>query len=189
MPTRDRERAARAIEEFLRALGHEPAGSADLRETGARVAEAWCEDLLAGEQTDPAALLRAESFEAPAGGGVVTLRDVEVATMCPHHLMPALGLAQIAYVPGARVAGLGTLARALDACAQRLTLQEHIGQQFVDAVMEALGARGAACSLRLRHACLSARGRRSNAWVETLASAGVLAPGAEMHAVLGGWMR
>jgi GTP cyclohydrolase I len=190
MPPRDRERAARAIEEFLRALGHEPADHDDLRETGARVAEAWCNDLLAGEEIDPGALLRAESFAAPAGGsGVVMLRDLEVATMCPHHLMPALGLAQIAYVPGERVAGLGTLARALDALAQRMTLQEHLGQFFVDAVMEALGARGAACALRLRHACLSARGRRSNAWVETLSSAGVLAPGAEMHGVLAGWMR
>jgi GTP cyclohydrolase I len=190
MPPRDRQQAAHAVEAFLRALGHDPSRSDDLRETGARVADAWCDDLLAGEEIDPVALLRAESFAAPAGGGgVVMLRDVEVATVCPHHLMPALGKAQLAYVPGDRVAGLGTLTRALDACAHRLTLQEHLGQSFVDAVMEALGARGAACLLRLRHACLSARGRRSNAWVETLASAGVLAPGAEMHAVLSGWMR
>jgi GTP cyclohydrolase I len=179
----------RAIEEFLRAMGHEPQGSEHLQETGARVAEAWCEDLLSGEDLDPRALLRAESFEAPSGGGVVMLRDVEVATLCPHHLMPALGLAQLAYVPGGRVTGLGTLTRVLDAYARRLTLQEHIGQGFVDAVMEALEARGAAIALRLKHGCLSARGRRSEAWVETLTTAGVLAPGAEMHPVLAGWMR
>lgn len=189
MPPRDREQAARAIEAFLRALGHDPSGSDDLRETGGRVADAWIQDLLAGEEVDAEALLRAESFEAPGGGGVVMLRDIEVATMCPHHLMPALGVAQIAYVPGGRVAGLGTLVRVLDAFSQRLILQEHLGQFFVDAVMQALDARGAACALRLRHACLSARGRKSNAWVETLSSAGVLAPGAEMHGVLAGWMR
>ncbi|MCS6898993.1 MAG: GTP cyclohydrolase I [Myxococcales bacterium] len=190
MPLRDRQQAARAIEAFLRALGYEPSNSDELRETGARVADAWCDDLLAGEEIDPTELLRAESFEAPRGaGGVVMLRDVEIATLCPHHLMPALGLAQLAYVPNQRVVGLGTLTRALDACARRLTLQEHLGQSFVDAVMNALQARGAACSLRLRHACLSARGRRSHAWVETLASAGVLSPGAEMYPVLSGWMR
>lgn len=188
MPPRDRERAARAIEEFLRALGHEPSAEPDLGETGRRVADAWIDELLAGEEGDPREILRAESFESPGGGGLVLLRDVEVATMCPHHLMPALGTATLAYVPGGRVAGLGALARALTTLARRMTLQERISQQFVEAVDEALEARGAACALRLRHGCLSARGAQSQAWVATFSATGVLAPGGEMHALLLGQM-
>jgi len=180
----DRDRAARAIEEFLRALGHDPEGDDDLRETGQRVADAWIDDLLEGERIDARALLEAESFAVGSGSGVVLLRDVEVATVCPHHLMPAMGTALIAYAPGERVAGLGTLKRVLDACSRRMTLQERIGQEFVDLVMGGLKARGAACQLKLKHACLSARSPRCGAWVETLATAGSLAPGGEVHGVL-----
>ena len=189
MPERDRARAARAIEEFLRALGHEPGGHPDLGETGARVADAWCDELLDGEAVDVAALLRAESFaESSPAGGLVVVRDLAVATVCPHHLMPALGTALVAYAPGERVTGFGTLARALDAVAHRLTLQERIGQELVAALTTGLGARGAACVLRLRHGCLAARGPRSHAWVETVATAGTLGPGGELHALVTGWV-
>lgn len=180
----DRERAARAVDELLRALGLDPASPA-LAETGARVAQAWDDDLLAGMRVDVPALLAGESFpvERASVETLVVLRDSETSTMCPHHLLPALGHATVAYVPGARVAGLGTLARVVDAFAQRLALQEDIGTNVVSALMDGLGARGAACALRLRHTCLSARGERKGAWVETLATAGVLAPGAS-HAAL-----
>lgn len=189
MAKADRARAAAAIDEFLRALGHEPTADDDLRETGVRVAEAWLEDLLEGERIDVAELLTRESFACgDEASGVVVLRDVEVATMCPHHLMPAMGTALIAYAPGARVAGLGTLTRVLDAYARRMTLQERIGQQVVTALMTHLGASGAACVLRLRHACLSARGPRRAAQIETVASAGVMAPGGAMYGLVSGWM-
>ena len=181
----DRDAAARAIDAFLRALGHDPS-SEELRETGARVAEAWDQDLLAGEAVDVPALLLAESFPAPSGGGdtLVVLRDASTATMCPHHLLPALGTATVAYVPGDRVAGLGTLARVVDAFARRLTLQERIGEAIADALTTSLGARGVAVSLRMRHACLAARGERQAAWVETLSTRGVLAPGGTHGALL-----
>jgi GTP cyclohydrolase IA len=180
----DRDRAARAIEEFLSALGHDPAADPELRDTPGRVAEAWIDDLLSGERVDVMALLAAESFEAPPSqtGSIVVLRDMIATTVCPHHLLPALGTATVAYVPGARVAGLGTLARVVDALSHRLTLQETIGQLVVDALSDGLGATGAACVLRLRHSCLSARGERKDAVVETLATSGVLAPGGT-HAV------
>ena len=179
----DRARAARAVEELLRALGYDPA-SPDLRETGTRVADAWADDLVAGRDVDVPALLRAESFEASSAGSLVVLRDTPTATICPHHLLPALGWATVAYVPGERVAGLGTLARVVDAFARRLTLQERIGEEVVSALMDVLGARGAACAIRLRHACLVARGERKEAWVESLATAGVLEPGGSHAALL-----
>jgi GTP cyclohydrolase I len=179
----DRERAARAVEELLRALGQDVA-SPDLEGTGARVAEAWERDLLAGESIDVPALLLAESFASDGAQStdVVVLRDVTVTTMCPHHLLPAMGTATIAYAPGARVTGLGTLVRVVDALSRRLTLQERIGHGVVDALMTNLGARGALCFQRLKHSCLVARGERRDAWVETIASAGTLSAGGSQAA-------
>jgi GTP cyclohydrolase I len=188
--TRDPARAARAIDEFLRALGHEPDAEPDLRGTGARVAEAWLSDLLDGEAIDAAGLLAAESIESTSSAdSVVVLRELEIATMCPHHLMPAMGQATVAYVPGERLVGLGALGRALDALAHRLTLQERIGEEFVEAITRSLGARGALCSLRLRHACMSARGSRKAAIVESLAVAGVFAAGGSHAHLVPGLVR
>ena len=172
----DRQAAARAIETFLRAMGHEPDSSADLRETGARVAEAWDVDLLSGYRVDVPTLLATESFPANGHdvGGVVLLRDVQISTMCPHHLLPAMGTATVAYRPRGRLVGLGTLARVVDAFARRLTLQERIGADVTSALMDHLEADGAAVALRLRHACLFARGERQTSWVETLSIRGEL---------------
>jgi GTP cyclohydrolase I len=171
----DRRAAARAIEDFLRALGHEPEG--DLEGTGERVADAWADDLLEGESIDAAAVLREGSFEAgAAGNGLVVVRDLAVSTMCPHHLLPAHGTGLVAYLPGERIAGIGTLAHVLDALSRRLTLQERIGADVVGLLSRELGARGALCRLSLTHACLTARGeRKAGAIVETLAVAGTFA--------------
>ncbi len=167
----DREAAARAVAAFLKAIGHEPVG--DLEETPGLVAEAWCSDLLSGRDEDPAAILRAGSIPHDDDAGLVALKSLAVTTMCPHHLMPAHGTADIAYLPGDRVAGFGAIARALRAATRRLTLQETAGATVARLLVEQLGARGAACRLRLAHTCLIARGaRESGALVETVALAG-----------------
>jgi GTP cyclohydrolase I len=168
----DHARAARAIEEFLRALGHVPVG--ELEGTGDRVASAWIDELLAGESVDPIALLRNGSLDLGDGPrGVVILRDLAVATMCPHHLLPAHGKATIAVLPRRRAAGLGVLAQVVDALARRLTLQEQLGERIAAALFEGLEAEGALCKLALAHTCFVARGeRQTGAVVETIAFAG-----------------
>jgi len=168
----DRKAAARAIEDFLRALGHEPVG--DLEGTGERVADAWADDLLEGEAIDAAALLREGSLELGEGNqGIVVVRDLAVTTMCPHHLLPAHGTGLVAYFPEERVAGIGTLAHVVDVLSRRLTLQERIGAEVVSVIVNELGARGALCKLALTHTCLVARGeRKSGAVVETISAAG-----------------
>ncbi|KYG08309.1 GTP cyclohydrolase [Sorangium cellulosum] len=176
----DRQRAARAIEEFLRALGRDVEG--ELAGTGERVADAWADDLIEGEAIDAAAVLREGAMETgPFERGLVVARDLSVTTMCPHHLLPGHGTGVVAYLPGARVAGIGTIAHVLDALARRLTLQERIGGQLVDLLVGELGARGALCKLTLTHTCLIARGeRKAGAVIETVAVAGVFAePGPE----------
>ncbi|AKT36995.1 GTP cyclohydrolase I [Chondromyces crocatus] len=171
----DRKAAARAVEDFLRALGHEIEG--DLVGTGERVADAFADDLLQGDALDPAALLRDGAIAAGAHErGLVILRDLHITTMCPHHLLPGHGTGIVAYLPGDRVAGIGAIARVVDALSRRLTLQERIGGQLVDLLVDELGARGALCKLSLTHTCLIARGeRKAGTIVETLAAAGLLA--------------
>ncbi len=172
----DRPAAERAIREFLRALGHDTAADPELSETPERVVRAYADELLAGYAVDVKALLAQGSVGGQRPSGVVVVRDVSVATVCPHHLMPSVGKATIAYLPGERVLGLGTIAELVDAFARRLALQEDIGQNVVHALMDDAGARGAYCRIVLSHACLSARGaRRSEASVVTTANAGELA--------------
>src|SRR6478609_9202756 len=171
----DRAAAARAISDFLKALGFDPAEHADLAETPQRVSEAFTDDLLRGHGIDVRELIRKGSCEAPAGAksGPVAVTGIAVAATCPHHLLPAMGRASIVYLPGAMLLGIGTLTALLDAFARRLTLQEAIGQNVVSALMEHAGARGAYCELELEHSCLRARGeQQANAVVRSSARAG-----------------
>jgi GTP cyclohydrolase IA len=180
----DREAAARAIEDFLRALGHEPVG--ELEGTGERVADAWADDLLEGESIDAAAVLREGSLGATgaSGMGLVIVRDLAVTTVCPHHLLPAHGTAVVAYLPGRRVAGIGTLARVVDVVARRLTLQEQIGATVVELICRELEAKGALCRLELTHTCLVSRGeRKTGALVESIAFGGAFAEDGEGRAL------
>jgi len=168
----DYQAAAAAIDAFLRALGREPERESALLGTPARVAEMFGRDLCAGYETDATALLAREAFPAqarPGGSGVVVVRDLAVTTTCPHHLMPATGLATVAFAPQARLIGIGTVGRALDALSRRLTLQEEIGENLAHALFDALAPEWAGCRLVLTHTCMTARDqRRHGARVETL---------------------
>jgi GTP cyclohydrolase IA len=184
----DRPAAERAIADFLRALGHDPAKEAELGQTPALVAAAYADELLAGYRVDLRALLADGS--PVRDSGIVVIDQIGVTAVCPHHLLPAIGRATVAYRPGQRVLGLGTVARLVDACGRRLVLQEQIAHDVVGALVELGGARGAFCRVTLRHGCLSARGARENeAAVVTQAAAGDLAlPAAsgELELALGG---
>jgi GTP cyclohydrolase IA len=172
MPVDQRE-AARAVHAFLRALGRDPDTDDELRGTPDRVAEAWAQELVDGYEVDVAALLAAESSIVTGARSLVSVRGLAVATICPHHLLPARGTGTVLYLPGDRVTGLGTLARLVDAFAHRLTLQETIASSVATALVEHLGARGAGCKLTMSHNCLTSRGeRQAGALVETLALAG-----------------
>lgn len=172
----DRLAAEKAIGDFLRALGVSEDTRVDLAETPRRVVEAYADDLLSGYSMDLDQLL--EDGSEPSGGqnlGIVVVRRIDVTTLCPHHLMPSTGEATVAYLPGRRILGLGTVARVVDAFARRLSLQETISEQVVETLLSH-GARGAHCKIELTHSCLSARGaRQSRARVVTLTTRGELA--------------
>ncbi len=155
--TPDLARAARAIHDFLAALGV-PGDDPELASTGDRVARAFAEDLLAGYRANPRTILADRT--ASRSRGMVIVTQLPLVTMCPHHLLPAVGRAHVAYLPDAAVVGLGALASLVDCFARRLILQEDLADRVVDALVEHLGARGAACVLDLEPTCLTGRGER-----------------------------
>jgi GTP cyclohydrolase I len=180
----DREAAARAIDAFLRALGRDPEREPELVETGARVAAAYADELLAGYDVDVDALLAQNVFAGRSE--LVVVRDIPLTTTCPHHLMPAIGIATIAFAPEEHLVGVGAVTLVMDAFARRLTLQEQIGERAVAALQKHLAPRWAACRIALSHACMTARGERSHgARVETLALAGGEVDEAAIYTVLG----
>ncbi len=157
----DRPRAERAVREFLIAFGQDPDQHAELRDTPARVVDAHATELLAGYDVDvPELLGHGEAMEAGQVSGLICLRGISVSTICPHHLLLSHGTATLAYRPGARLFGLGTLAALVGAYSRRLNLQETIGESVVQALMEHGGVGAAYCELRLVHGCLVARGAK-----------------------------
>ncbi len=167
----DLPRAARAIDEFLLAIGAPVETDPELRGTGVRVAEAFANDLLSGYDLDPSVLLaEATSSSAP---GLVVVASIATTTLCPHHLLPASGLTHVGYWPTERVVGLGAIARVVDCFSRRLALQEDIGRSVADALVTHLGARGAGVVVDLAPLCMTARGdRRHGARAVTVAFAG-----------------
>ncbi len=171
-----------AVRDFLEALGHDPQQDPTFADTPRLVAEAWVNELLAGESVDLERLVREGSQPAGTNSELVAVRSIRVATVCPHHLLPAKGTAIAAYLPGKLLLGLGTLARLVEAASRRLTLQEDIAPRVTSTLMQAAGARGAYCRLELEHACLQVRhgGQQPDAVLVTTSAVGELAtePGA-----------
>lgn len=161
--------AAAAIDAFLRALGLD---SPDTAGTGERVAQMFAQDLCAGYGVDTRTLVTSSVIEV-AKPSVVAVRDIAVTTTCPHHLLPAIGRATVAFKARQKVIGLGTVAALVDAHARRLALQENISEAIVEDLAAGLEPEWVACRLVLRHGCMIARGERAHgSSVETIAGRG-----------------
>lgn len=152
----DQARAEAAVRELLIAIGEDP-NREGLIETPARVARAYGE-LLAGYGEDPGAHLERQ-FEVNHDEMVV-VSDIPFSSLCEHHLLPFIGKAHLAYIPGAsgRVCGLSKLARVVDGYAKRLQVQERLTVQIADDLMNRLNADGALVVLEAEHLCMTVRG-------------------------------
>ena len=152
----DQARAEAAVRELLIAIGEDPEREG-LLETPARVARAYGE-LLAGYGEDPGAHLERQ-FEVNHDEMVV-VSDIPFSSLCEHHLLPFIGKAHLAYIPGAsgRVCGLSKLARVVDGYAKRLQVQERLTVQIADDLMNRLNADGALVVLEAEHLCMTVRG-------------------------------
>lgn len=142
---------------FLEGLGERVAGD-DIEKTPRRVARAWAEDLVSGYGVDPIAELT--YVAAPPSSGPVILKDIRFSSVCVHHLLPFAGLAHVAYLPAARLAGLSKLGRAVDALSRRLQIQEHLTGSIAATIETALAPKAVLVVLDAEHTCMTLRGVR-----------------------------
>ena len=146
------------MRELLLAVGEDP-DREGLQETPARVARAYGE-FFAGLSQDAADVL-SKTFEIEHEE-MILVRDIEVYSMCEHHLVPFHGVAHVGYIPAkdGRVTGLSKLARLVDVYARRPQVQERLTTQVADALVDHLGVQGVIVIVECEHLCMSMRGIR-----------------------------
>jgi GTP cyclohydrolase I len=169
----DGARAEAAVRELLFAIGEDP-DREGLRDTPARVARAYAE-VTAGIRMQPSDVL-STTFEM-GHDELVLVRDIEMWSLCEHHLLPFTGVAHIGYIPGAngRVVGLSKLARLLEVFARRPQVQERLTTQVADALEELLEPMGTVVVIEAQHLCMSSRGvRKAGAATVTSSVRGIL---------------
>jgi GTP cyclohydrolase I len=158
VPEFDHARIEKAVREILYAIGEDPDRDG-LRDTPSRVARAYAEQFIGLRQT-PADVLTTV-FEADHEE-MVLVKDIELASVCEHHLVPFHGVAHVGYTPNAKgqITGLSKLARLVDVFARRPQVQERLTSQVADALMEYLDPRGVIVVIEAEHLCMTMRGVR-----------------------------
>jgi GTP cyclohydrolase IA len=154
----DHARAEAAVRELLIAVGEDPDRDG-LVETPGRVARAYGE-FFAGLTLDASEVL-SKTFEIDHEE-MILVRDIEVFSMCEHHLVPFHGVAHVGYIPAkdGRVTGLSKMARLVEMYARRPQVQERLTTQVADALCTHLGAQGVIVIIECEHLCMSMRGIR-----------------------------
>jgi GTP cyclohydrolase IA len=152
----DLERLTAAVREILIAVGEDPEREG-LRATPARVARMYA-DIFSGLHEDPGEHLTA-TFEADHDE-LVLVRDIPIYSVCEHHLLPWLGKAHVAYIPGedGRVTGLSKLVRLVEGFAKRPQVQERLTSQIADTLVRVLSPMGVLVVVEAEHLCMSMRG-------------------------------
>jgi GTP cyclohydrolase I len=173
IPPFDHARAEAAIRELLIAIGEDP-GREGLLETPARVARAYAE-FMAGLRLEAKDVLTT-TFDI-GHDEMVLVRDIELWSMCEHHLVPFTGVAHVGYIPAesGKITGLSKLARLVDVYAKRPQVQERLTTQVADSLMELLEARGVIVVIEAEHLCMTMRGvRKAGARTITSAVRGIM---------------
>lgn len=129
--------------------------------------------LTQGYRQDPAAVLRSAMFREDYSE-MVLVKDIEVYSMCEHHLLPFFGKAHIAYIPDGYIVGLSKLPRLVDIFARRLQVQERLTMEILECVQDTLKPIGAAIVIEAQHMCMMMRGvEKQNSSTTTSAFTGV----------------
>jgi GTP cyclohydrolase IA len=156
IPPFDRPRAEAAVRELLIAVGEDP-DREGMQDTPARVARAY-QELLVGMRMSAEEVLTT-TFDA-GHDEMILVRNLELWSMCEHHLVPFTGVAHVGYIPheNGRITGLSKLARLVDVYAKRPQVQERLTTQIADSLMDILEARGAIVVIEAEHLCMTMRG-------------------------------
>ena len=176
----DKARIEAAVRELLIAIGEDP-DREGLVETPNRVARMY-EEIYAGLEEDPRKHLKI--FNEDNNDEMVIVRDIPLYSICEHHLIPFIGKAHIAYIPGnGKVIGLSKLARIVNCFAKRPQLQERLTSQVADFLYENLEPQGVAVVVEAEHLCMTMRGARaSGSQTRTSAMRGIMRSDARTRA-------
>jgi GTP cyclohydrolase I len=164
------EKIEKLVRELLIEIGEDPEREGLLK-TPHRVAAAL-EFLTSGSRTDPVTVINGAIFTRQTNSMVI-VKNIEVYSLCEHHMLPFFGRCHIGYIPNGRVFGVSKLARMVDMYARRLQLQERLTDQISQAVMESIGAVGVGVMIEARHLCMMMRGvQKQNSTTTTSAFTG-----------------
>lgn len=165
------ERLAGHARDIIRELGEDP-DREGLLKTPERVAKAW-QFLTHGYGLDPRAILKSALFEENYSEMVI-VKDIEIYSLCEHHLLPFFGKAHVAYIPNGRIVGLSKIPRVVDVFARRLQVQERLTHEIHEVIQEVLDPQGVAVVIEAQHLCMMMRGaEKQNSWTTTSAMCGV----------------
>lgn len=158
------------VYEILRLLGENP-DREGLLKTPERVAKSL-QFLTQGYGQNGTEIIRSAMFDEQYQQ-MVLVRDIELYSMCEHHLLPFIGKAHVAYIPNGKITGLSKIARIVDTYARRLQVQERLTVEIRDCIQKALHPLGVAVVIEATHTCMSLRGvEKSNALTTTSAFSG-----------------
>ena len=144
-----------AYRDLLEAIGENPERQG-LMKTPARAARAL-EFLTQGYRQSVAEIVNGAIYDSDASE-IILVKDIELYSMCEHHLLPFIGRAHVAYIPNGKVIGLSKMARMVDVFARRLQIQENLTTQIADALMDVLSPEGVAVVIEAKHLCMMMRG-------------------------------
>ena len=162
---------AQHIQAILKLLGEDPSREG-LRKTPERVAKAM-QFLTQGYFQDGETIVRSALFQEPYNHMVI-VKDIELFSLCEHHMLPFIGKAHVAYIPKGEITGLSKVARVVETYARRLQAQERLTEQIRDCLQESLNPLGVAVVIEAMHTCMSMRGvQKSNAITTTSAFSGI----------------
>lgn len=165
------EKIAANYKSILELLG-EDANREGIQKTPERVAKAM-QFMTQGYEMDAAGILKSAMFKEDISEMVI-VKDIEVYSMCEHHLLPFFGKAHIAYVPNGNITGLSKIARVVDVFARRLQVQERLTKQILDCIQDTLQPQGVAVVIECKHLCMMMRGvQKQNSVTTTSAFTGV----------------
>lgn len=164
------EKAEKAFAEIITSVG-EDVTREGLRDTPKRAAKAF-EFLTQGYHQSLDEIVNNALFESDCNEMVV-VNNIELYSMCEHHLLPFIGHAHVAYIPQGKVLGLSKVARIVDMFARRLQIQEQLTKQIAETVMKVTGAMGVGVIIEAKHMCMMMRGvEKQNSIMRTSAMLG-----------------
>ena len=159
------------VKAILELLGEDPEREGLLK-TPERVAKAW-QFLTQGYEQNGEMIVRSAVFTEPYSQ-MVLVKDIELFSLCEHHMLPFIGKAHVAYIPNGRITGLSKIARVVETYARRLQVQERLTEQIRDCIQDSLQPMGVAVVIEAMHTCMSMRGvEKSNAITTTSAFSGI----------------